>query len=47
MRQATGFHNVLVHKYVEIDDSIVVARLSDLTNLEGFVREVSDWLLRN
>ncbi len=44
MRQATGFRNVLVHEYVEVDDDIVVARLADLSDLQGFVRQVSDWL---
>jgi uncharacterized protein YutE (UPF0331/DUF86 family) len=47
MRQATGFRNVLVHVYVEVDDDIVVARLADLSDLERFVREVADWLDRS
>jgi uncharacterized protein YutE (UPF0331/DUF86 family) len=46
MRRATGFRNVLVREYVEVDDDIMVARLSDLTDLKRFVREVSDWLAR-
>jgi uncharacterized protein YutE (UPF0331/DUF86 family) len=41
IRKAVGFRNVLVHEYVGVDDAIVVARLGDLSDLEGFVREVA------
>lgn len=41
MRRAVGFRNVLVHEYVAVDDSIVVARLQDLADLEAFVREIA------
>jgi uncharacterized protein YutE (UPF0331/DUF86 family) len=41
VRKAVGFRNVLVHEYVRVDDAIVVARLGDLSDLEGFVREVA------
>ena len=44
MRRAVGFRNVLVHEYVRVDDAVVDARLEDLSDLEAFVRSVSDWL---
>jgi len=39
MRQAVGFRNVLVHEYVAVSDHRVVARLSDLSDLQVFVRQ--------
>lgn len=39
MRRAVGFRNVLVHEYVAVDDAVVVSRLQDLSDLQGFVRE--------
>lgn len=44
MRRAVGFRNVLVHEYVAVDDAVVVSRLADLSDVEGFVREVSGYL---
>jgi uncharacterized protein YutE (UPF0331/DUF86 family) len=44
MRRAVGFRNVLVHEYVEVDDDVVRARLSDLTDLDRFVSEVAAWI---
>ncbi len=41
MRRAVGFRNVLVHEYVEVDDSVVIARLMDLADVEAFVGEVA------
>jgi uncharacterized protein YutE (UPF0331/DUF86 family) len=41
MRRAVGFRNVLVHDYIEVDDSIVVDRLKSLNDLEEFVRQVA------
>jgi uncharacterized protein YutE (UPF0331/DUF86 family) len=46
MRRAVGFRNVLVHEYVAVDDSIVLARLADLADLLDFGRSVADWLSR-
>lgn len=43
--RAVGFRNVLVHQYTEVDDSIVIASLDDVTQLHDFVRQVSAWLL--
>lgn len=44
LRQAVGFRNVLVHDYVEVEDSIVLARLTDLTDLDAFVADVAAYL---
>jgi uncharacterized protein with HEPN domain len=38
-----GFRNVLVHEYVEVDDSVVLARLTDPSNLDEFVAAVVEW----
>ncbi len=42
--QAVGFRNVLVHRYVDVDDDRVVAFLDDLDVLDRFVREATAWL---
>lgn len=47
MRQAVGFRNVLVHEYVDVDDAIVLARLSDLRDLRTFTASVAAWLQRS
>ena len=44
MSRAVGFRNVLVHEYAAVDDSVVVERLADLTDLRSFVRSVGTWL---
>ncbi len=44
MRRAVGFRNVLVHEYVDIDDSVVLARLHDLADLRDFARAVVNWI---
>lgn len=36
---------LLVHRYVEVDDTIVIAALDRLEEFERFVTEVSAWLL--
>ena len=41
LADAAGFRNVLVHDYIEVDDSIVVDRLKSLGELEEFVRQVA------
>jgi uncharacterized protein YutE (UPF0331/DUF86 family) len=46
MRRAVGFRNVLVHEYVAVDDSMVLARLADLADLLDFGRSIADWLSR-
>jgi uncharacterized protein YutE (UPF0331/DUF86 family) len=44
MRKAVGFRNVLVHDYIEVDDSIVVGRLKSLGDLEEFVHQVAAYV---
>lgn len=46
MRMAVGFRNVLVHEYVGVDDAIVTNRLADLGDLDAFIRQVGEWLVR-
>lgn len=41
---AVGFRNVLVHDYVDVDDTIVLARLRDPSDLATFVVEVTAWI---
>lgn len=43
--RAVGFRNVLVHRYADVDDAVVIAALDRLDDLRSFVREVSGWLL--
>lgn len=44
MRKAVGFRNVLVHEYVEVEDTVVTGRLEDLSDLRHFVRSVGSWV---
>ena len=44
MRKAIGLRNVLVHEYVSVDDSIVLARIEDLSDIDAFAGQVADWL---
>lgn len=44
MRKAVGFRNVLVHEYAEVDDAVVIDRLSDLSDLEAFVRVLAGYV---
>ena len=44
MRKAIGLRNVLVHEYVGVDDSIVLARIEDLSDIDDFASQVADWL---
>jgi uncharacterized protein YutE (UPF0331/DUF86 family) len=41
MARAVGFRNVLVHRYAEVDDDLVVAQLDHLGVLQGFVHQVA------
>ncbi|CAN5626633.1 hypothetical protein BH24ACT11_BH24ACT11_01440 [soil metagenome] len=41
IRQAVGFRNVLVHGYVEVDDTVVVARIEGLADIDAFIREMA------
>lgn len=44
---AVGFRNVLVHRYIEVDDTRVLDALDELGDLDAFVTQVSAWLLRS
>jgi hypothetical protein len=41
---ASGFGNILVHGYAEVDDHRVTANLEQLDDLANFVRDVASWL---
>lgn len=43
LASATGFRNLLVHGYAEVDDDRVVAHLDDLGDLAAFIDRVRDW----
>jgi uncharacterized protein YutE (UPF0331/DUF86 family) len=43
LQRAVGFRNVLVHEYVRVDDAVVLQRLDDPSDLETFVRQVTEW----
>ncbi len=45
MRRAVGFRSVLVHEYVAVDDAVVMARLGDLSDLDGHVGAIADFLV--
>lgn len=47
MASASGFRNVLVHRYVDVDDARVLAALDELGSLRRFVEQVSAWVLRH
>lgn len=44
MALAVGFRNVLVHRYVDVDDSRVVGFLDELDTLGRFVSQLSAWI---
>jgi uncharacterized protein YutE (UPF0331/DUF86 family) len=44
MSKASGFRNLLVHQYGEIDDAKVVGFLDRLDELERFVQQVLTWI---
>lgn len=43
LARATGFRNVLVHGYAEVDDSRVIAALDELDDFEAFITQVRRW----
>ncbi len=45
LAQAVGFRNVLVHRYVDVDDDLVERVLSRTDEFTQFVTEVSAWLI--
>ncbi|MDI3312736.1 MAG: DUF86 domain-containing protein [Mycobacterium sp.] len=44
LRKAVGFRNVLVHEYIQVSDGIVIARLHDLGDLQGFVEQIAAFI---
>lgn len=44
---AVGFHNVLVHQYVDVDDDRVVGMLARLDDFDRYVAQVAGWLRRD
>ena len=42
--RAAGFRNILVHRYIEVDDEQVLANLARLTDLDDYVTQVGTWL---
>jgi uncharacterized protein YutE (UPF0331/DUF86 family) len=44
LSRAVGFRDVLVHRYVEVDDTTVVAALDRLDEFDRFVHDVSAWM---
>lgn len=45
LARAVGFRNVLVHRYADVDDAVVIASLDRLDDIRAFVQQVSGWLL--
>jgi len=43
LASATGFRNVLVHGYTEVDDARVIAHLDRLDDLAAFIEQVRTW----
>ena len=43
LQRAVGFRNVLEHEYVRVDDSVVLQRLRDPSDLDEFARQVAAW----
>ena len=41
--RAVGFRNVLVHEYIDIDDSRVRDNLERLADLDAFVSQIAAW----
>lgn len=45
MARAVGFRNMLVHRYADIDDHLVVEQLDELPTLDAFVRVLTTTFL--
>lgn len=45
LRKASGFRNVLVHGYIDIDEGIVTSRLDALDDLREFSSQIATYLL--
>lgn len=44
LARAAGFRNVLVHRYVEVDDKAVLANLARLDEIDDYAGAVAAWL---
>lgn len=44
LSRAVGSRNVLVHEYATVDDTIVMARPADLSDVRSFVTGIGAWL---
>lgn len=44
LRKASGFRNVLVHGYIDVDDEIVLTRMKSLGDLREFATSVANFL---
>lgn len=44
MRKAVGFRNVLVHEYVDVDETVVAERVADHQDLRDFIVAVVSWM---
>lgn len=44
LRKASGFRNVLVHGYIDVDDEVVLSRLERLDDLRKFGKSIADHL---
>lgn len=44
LRSASGFRNVLVHDYAEVDDDVVRHRLENLGDLRAFASEIARYI---
>jgi uncharacterized protein YutE (UPF0331/DUF86 family) len=48
LARATGFRNVLVHGYADVDDDVVVVdSLDDLGDMRAFIDQVRSWVARS
>ncbi len=47
LMRASGFRNVLVHEYIDVDDDLVVANLARTDDLRSFAEAIAAWLPDN
>lgn len=45
LARAVGFRNVLVHRYVDVDDHVVIDAVERVREFDDFVEQVGRWLL--
>ena len=44
LAKAAGFRNVLVHQYADVDDRLVIANLTKLSDFDAFIEQVGRWI---